>query len=773
MHLPASTATAEGGRRARPGPFVLAFVCLCALAAPLRPAAAAAAPDDTLRVGVGRADITPPTGFFMQGWVRSDAVLRGQHTRLFARAIVLERGGRKFALVAADLNSIAGGMLEEAANSLSERGFSERNVLTSASHTHAAPSGFYNFPTYNTVFMAPASLTDFNLSGGADPKLYAFMVRRLAAAIRRADDDLGPGRLGWGRARIEDLTANRSLEAHLADHGILLDRGDGVPSQDPKGRLHTINPRVDVLRVDKRLGDRWVPIGMWSTFANHGTVNPYTFDVYNADHHGSATRVVEDAIRESGEVPPAQMVVNAYGNTDEGDQSSALHRRGPAFADYVGRVEAEAMLAAWRDAESRMTDRPALDWRWTRLCFCGQETEGGRVADSGWVGLSLITGSEEGRGPLHSLTGAVFEGLRSPFEAGAQGHKIPLLAQGDGIPKAVPLLAVRIADRLVVSVPGEMTAGMGERVRDSVLEAAAGAGVQRAVISGLANEYLSYFTTPEEYERQHYEGGSTLYGRYASNLLKQTLVALSTALAAGEPAPAPYEFDPRNGLTADAEPYGPGAAAARTLQQPDTAKRLAHAEFRWRGGPRGLDRPLDAAFVHVERRGGDGWTAVADDLGLQIVWRVKNDEEEDSGDYTALWEVPPDIATGGYRFRVTGNRYQLISEPFAVVPADTLTVIPGRDGGDLVLQLAYPPADPARDFTFRPEVAAGGTIEAEIDGEHRQLQRRGNSGFVVPETVATATITVPEGAACDGFGNCNGEAVLLHPRLNTAQAFSR
>ena len=54
----------------------------------------AAAPD-RLEVGVGRADITSPTGYYMQGWVRSDAVLRGVQTLIPARAIVLRRGHQK------------------------------------------------------------------------------------------------------------------------------------------------------------------------------------------------------------------------------------------------------------------------------------------------------------------------------------------------------------------------------------------------------------------------------------------------------------------------------------------------------------------------------------------------------------------------------------------------------------------------------------------------------------------------------------------------------
>ena len=161
---------------------------------------AAAAP--RLQVGVGRADITTPTGYYMMGWVRSDGLVVGQHTRLWARAVVLRKGKRKLALVAEDLNGIPGGMLAEVARRLGKLGYSQRNILDSASHTHAAPTGFYNFSTFNTVFMSINSPTQFQVTGGFDPQLYAFMVRRLALAIRRADADLGPGAVGWGAGRL-------------------------------------------------------------------------------------------------------------------------------------------------------------------------------------------------------------------------------------------------------------------------------------------------------------------------------------------------------------------------------------------------------------------------------------------------------------------------------------------------------------------------------------------------------------------------------------------
>ena len=328
-----------------------------------------AATTDPLQVGVGRADITSPLGYYMQGWVRSDAILSGVNTRIEARAIVLKRGSQKIALVAEDLNGIAGGAMHEAALQLKSRGFDDSNIIVSASHTHAAPSGYYNFATYNTVFMTTSSttsLTTQNIQGTLDPQLYAFEVRQLVLAITRADDNLGPGKLGWSTAQLVGLTANRSLEAHLADHGIIKAKGTGKVSDDPKGYVDTIDPEVQVLRVDK---DGVGPVGMWSTFADHGTVNKYQFGIYNADHHGSATRIVEQQIRALGKTPQGQDVLNAYGNTDEGDQSAGLTRSGPAAADEVGRVEAAKMMVAWAEAGRHLTNSPVLKTRWTRVCF--------------------------------------------------------------------------------------------------------------------------------------------------------------------------------------------------------------------------------------------------------------------------------------------------------------------------------------------------------------------------------------------------------------------
>jgi hypothetical protein len=138
---------------------------------------------------------------------------------------------------------------------------------------------------------------------------------------------------------------------------------------------------------------------------------------------------------------------------------------------------------------------------------------------------------------------------------------------------------------------------------------------------------------------------------------------------------------------------------------------------------KGLDMPLGKAFVSIERV---GHGTATDDLGLQVLWRVDSD-----GVYSAQWEVPRDAVRGSYRFVVTANHYRLVSAPFAVTAATTLSV--------LGTTVRYPDAVTNVDLTWRPTVADGARLVA----------RNGN---------------VAPGGARDRYGNCNGAAAKTSGR---------
>jgi neutral ceramidase len=297
-----------------------------------------------------------------------------------------------------------------------------------------------------------------------------------------------------------------------------------------------------------------------------------------------------------------------------------------------------------------------------------------------------------------------------------------------------------------------MTVEAGKRIRNAVVEATKGAGITRAIISGIANEYIQYLTTPEEYQRQHYEGGSTLFGKNESLLLQAADVDLAKALADGKPAPTPFAFDPTNGVKPTGPAFPDGAERGRAQAQPQAVERLERAEFKWSGGVRGYDRPVDSKFVTIQKRGRDKrWHHVTDDLGLQIIWSV-----DGTGLYTAKWEVPLSAQPGNYRFVVSAKKYQLSSKAFAVAPSQALEA----KQADGVVRLAYPKPVVNVDITYRPEFASGGgTARFLVDGKPRVVKATKGGGFRFP---AGTKVELPAGAARDRYGNTNGNAQTLN-----------
>jgi neutral ceramidase len=83
----------------------------------------------------------------------------------------------------------------------------------------------------------------------------------------------------------------------------------------------------------------------------------------------------------------------------------------------------------------------------------------------------------------------------------------------------VPVQMLRIGRLLVACVPAEVTTTAGARLTRWIKETARSAASSdgdddwEVIVTGLANGYAGYVTTPEEYAAQRYEGASTLYGQ--------------------------------------------------------------------------------------------------------------------------------------------------------------------------------------------------------------------------------------------------------------------
>ena len=178
---------------------------------------------------------------------------------------------------------------------------------------------------------------------------------------------------------------------------------------------------------------------------------------------------------------------------------------------------------------------------------------------------------------------------------------------------------------------------MGRRVRESCLATATQAqlGVKKATVVTLANQYMSYFTTPEEYSKQQYEGGSNLYGENTGPFIRHQLARLIEQLGNGE-QPAlrnHWEFAP--GLKASFLRKPKPQIVERRAEE--LVAKNSFASFTWRDLPPGtLD--LGDVLVRIELQNDAGqWRPFehdglpADDRGLDVEVRSLGAEKDRRG----------------------------------------------------------------------------------------------------------------------------------------------
>lgn len=675
-----------------------------------------------LEAGAASVDITPRLGGTTLGYVRPDMAVDGVHTRLTGRALVLDDGDTEVVLLATDLGFPLD--KDSLVARIADLGFTHETVLYTGTHTHSGPE----------------NLADWQ-------------VEQLASAVRQAHAAKQPARAGWGTARVADVNRNRSVEAHLANHGQDLMYGQGQADDDPHGEDHTVDDVLRVLRVDDADGN---PLSAWVEFPVHLTASTPYNTLWDTEIAGPTLAHLAARLDTPG-------FVGLYTNGASGDLQPRFDAWNPqVLMDLHGRRLADGAFVAWRRAARSLDATMPVDVRWTRACYCGQEVEPGRSVSSEPVwGLPFLGGSEDGASIFKEPL--VTEGRRRPAELAdpVHGRKIPAapsrpLAVHDDVPE---LQVLRLGDRLLLTTPGEPSVEMGRRFVAAVRDVMP-AGVEEAFVVGLANGYLGYLVTPEEYDAQHYEGGHTVFGKWTSLLTRDTLRELTTALRDGDPAPPPAEPASLGGTDPGQPDVGDGGVPGRLTEEPaGVVPRHGLVTLAWEGAADGADRPLDAPFLVLQRAGGNGWETVGTDLGNRVVW------EQSGSLYRARFDVPGDAAPGRHRVRVLSGSYRLTTRTFRVVPSSGLRVLGvRRKGAELLFTAQNPQPDRHRSVAWRPVSPTGGVLTFLVAGSERKARwDAARTAWVAPaRTVRNgARLRLPAGALVDAFGNRSGRGVAL------------
>lgn len=192
-----------------------------------------------LRVGAAHVKITPPGPVPMAGYGARWGGLgmkksTGVHDDLYARAIVVEKGDTKFALVACDLCAVNAGLRKAACRVLAkaDTGIAEDNVMVCGTHTHAGTGG------YILSLVAPP------VAGFYNPKILKKLSSGIAEAVVLANAKLAPATFGVAAKDLDGYNRNR------------------------RGRK-TVDRSMTVLRFDGKNGK---PIALMINFTAHPTI---------------------------------------------------------------------------------------------------------------------------------------------------------------------------------------------------------------------------------------------------------------------------------------------------------------------------------------------------------------------------------------------------------------------------------------------------------------------------------------------------------------------
>ncbi len=178
-----------------------------------------------LRAGVARRDLTPPLSMNspLGGYgARMNQPATGVHDRIFAKALVLDDGSQRFALVTCDLLGLTFPVKPEIMKHLAADGWKAEQVLILPSHSHASiemnainPSNVFNIPQI----------------GIHDQKLYEFTVANFVEVIRSASSRLQPVRVGTTSQDIEGWNRNRRADSTVTDDGLTVTRVDTIDNK--------------------------------------------------------------------------------------------------------------------------------------------------------------------------------------------------------------------------------------------------------------------------------------------------------------------------------------------------------------------------------------------------------------------------------------------------------------------------------------------------------------------------------------------------------------
>lgn len=632
-------------------------------------------PDNYL-IGTGIYDITGPAAELgMMGMASIEQKTEGIHSRLFARAFIVheQSSNKRVVILSADIWSCTQAVKMEVVKRLKDIYgndlYTFDNVLLSGTHTHSGPGGYSHYALYNLSIL------------GFDKQNFECIVNGMVQAVKRANENLAPGKIFINKGDVEDCGFNRS---QMAFESNLEWQQDKTISNTDKEML--------LIKFVKNDGKE---IGCINWFAIHPTNRGNKNKLITGDNKGYASYLFE---KEKGtNINNKETFIAAFANSNCGDVSGNVKYGIPDLIhDFermkeFGEKQYKKAKELYFSANNQVVGE--IDFRHTHVDFSKIKIEGKEFRTyPAALGASMFAGSTEDSKSEFGIVEGIKATISGDYPAGQKniileainllsglltGFKVPgileeemnqghhpkpiVLAQGLAepyplTPEILPIQILRIGNLAVLGVPFELTTMAGRRLRNSILSILNSAGVEHIALATYANAYAGYVTTKEEYDVQHYEGASTHFGPFTLMALQQEFGKLATALkekkgVSSGPNPRDLSSEQTNlqtGVITDAKPwpwipFGSTQTDVNSSYKPGSTVKVIF----WGAHPKNNLR-TQGTFLEVQRKQGDDWITIFNDNDPCTIYKWKRDFIANSK-ITITWDIPSDIKHGEYR----------------------------------------------------------------------------------------------------------------------------
>jgi len=617
---------------------------------------------DPYLVGRGMADITGEAAeVSVMGYGQILPAVAGIHMRQRARAFIVvdQASAKRVVFVNTDLCMVFQAVQQAVIKQLQAKYgtlYASDNVILAATHTHGGPGGFSHYALYNITTL------------GFNKKTFDAIVSGIVQAIDHAHNDLKPGTIQLGKGELQNASNNRSLPAYERNPKTERDRW-GKP----------IDPEMTVLRFKQGTND----VGVISWFATHGVSMGPANDLISTDNKGYAQWRWEHDLK-GVRYRSNNDFVAAFAQSNPGDMTPNLNLNGTGptanvfdNTRIIGERQLQKALEIYNspletlrgpvDYRQKFIDfsKVTVDARFTggapqKTCpaALGDAFAAGTEDGGGWQDI-FKEGDLKGNPFIHAIGGMITPAPQ--WVRDCHAPKSVLFVTGTQqpfpwTPEVLPVSIFRIGQLAIVAGPGEFTIMSGRRIRDTV-KAALGSSVTHIIFNGYANAYAGYVTTPEEYEAQNYEGGSTHFGKWTLPAYQQAFDELAKAMKQGVPIAG--SLTPRDlsgnqvslqgGVILDNVPLGKNFGSVEKQPNASYARgQNVTVEF-WTGHPKN-DLHRNGTFLEVQQLVGTAWRTVATDGDWGTVYRwVRVDPAWGSSKAVISWNIPPDTAPGNYR----------------------------------------------------------------------------------------------------------------------------